>query len=1136
LLLPTLAAQADPTAAVRDCLTSVVSNSAVQVGELTVSGTGDAIAVAGPLTLLGHAARATATFAAGRRLQAIEVAVPDGAISVASLDQLAGGGLAQLLATVPVGAAISLRRVGISLAADGSIGEVAVGVGTGVAWDLLPGASLQMQDVSAELAVANPRGARAVRGTLAGQASVAGIALSLRGTLATRREEIELAATVSGQTPTLRETIRSVGGNAAAATLDPLPTSLRDLSLRELTLAVRPFAKTATVSTTTTLGRLSLTATGASGGVQFAAAIAPPAGFKLGQIDSSLASLDAAEIDLAGLTLAVASHSGPFAPGVGGLAPATPLVKGLNLFARLDLRKLRVADLLKVEALDLRALIPFPNPLSLVLQAAIQADIDLGGGARFREVMFELRPSPQRFKLGLLGKVDLQVDRQTLRMLGEMAVEPLTQTVAVTMALDPAQGEWREPFGLRGVGVMKLAASLGATFGAGIPLPTVGLQGGLRLGSGPDPVTGNGVVVLNPRDPMHSMVALDLQNIALPRLIALADAGAADQIRRSPLGNALDKLELRNVSIRIVPDDLDFAGTRFERGYRFAGDFNVLGATARGLFELDYTRGLSALATVSTIRLGSALELTGAGGQGDPLVKLDLRTDRQEFLINGRIILLKDLLGAGRHFFTSETDLQVLPTGFSLYAQGSVLGVLATEVQCTAQGSLANQSADFFLRAKMQQTALAELREKARQEIDKATRDHVRQINEAKAKVATAQADVNRLDRDIAATRRRVGERQARDLAAMRAHADRDSREARAEYDRIGRLINEKHAAIADAKSWSFPKSIGMPATVAALGTEIGWLETRRNAHKLVMDTIGSNLVKGLAKLGDNFPKELSSELGPMIAGQKIAQGSLLAAQGVLDGYKHVVKGTMGAAKWIADNGLGNVIDLNLMQFETRLSTQRDSYVQLGFRGRFCGSNFTTGMRLNLSDPAAMAADIAKALIEGKLPNQGVTDFGLTARAPTTLSRPRALPALTQAELLARAGAATAVATTPPAPPAKPATPLTPQPRPAPAEAGTRRPRPAPPVAGPTPDLAGTWVDLNRCEITITQQANVVSVTMVTAAGQRWWTTAQGTLSGSVIGRMQHMKDGKVTDTVRGTVAADGRTIQWSNGTSWTKR
>ncbi|MCA8957734.1 MAG: hypothetical protein KDC87_16785, partial [Planctomycetes bacterium] len=848
------------------------------------------------------------------------------------------------------------------------------------------------------------------------------------------------------------------------------------------------------------------------------AGIAPPAGFKLARLDPALQSLDAGDLDLSQMALVAASRDCRIDDSLRGVCVGrggAPVVKGLNLFAKLDTRPIKLDRLLGVQQLDLGARIPFPNPLDLVLTAGIRTRISLGKGAEFRELAFELRPSPRRFKLSLRGLMDLQVQRDRLQLTGEMALEPLTQTVSGTFVLDPRSGEWREPFGLRGVGVPKLALSLGATFGAGIPLPTLGLQAGLRIGAGRDPLRGEGVIVLNPRDPMNSMVALDVQQLSLMKILDFASPQASATVRGSPLARALADIMLQRASLRIVPNDIEFAGTRYERGYRVAGDFRVLGVNAKGLFELDYSRGVTALATMDPISLANgALRITGTRGCPAPVLELALRTDRQVMRVNGKLAVLRDM-------FVSETDLRIQPQAMELYARGKVFGALQAEVEMRAATSFRNPRADFYFRAKMEQTLLRELREKAVAEIDRATRKHVHEILEARRKVTAEKTKVDNFSRQIAATRKRVEARQARDIANMRKAAAASKAKATNEYNRLGALISKKKQQIKSN-----------PLRGVDLGPEIAWLETRRNAEKLVLDHIGSNLVKGLADLGKNFPKELSSELGPMIAGQKIAQGALIAAQGVLDGYRAAVTGTMQAARWIADNGLGGVFDLNAMQLETALSSARGSTFAVALRGTFLKQPFTTELRLDLRSPDRIAKSISDALLGKNAPSRAFRPLRLQAQGCTPLAPPRSQPALSTADILRRCGAGASTQKAPPPPPIGRG-----DPRPVPGPEQRPAPRPSPRPAGkPAPaatPLSGKWIDSNRMHINLRVRGNQVTVQMVSTVGHKWWTHAAGAAQRGAIPSMVHYKGRTRVDTQRGSIRADGKRLDWGNKTHW---
>ena len=1150
---------AELRAEIQALLSRFVDVTGAKVSELDAGMDGADVVASGRVEAFGHSAKLRVKLVDKSKPRELALEFGGVRLGLARIAKL-GGGFADLLPKgLGLEAGVLLHEITLTRDVEAKkLESIALSFApeATTSWQPLRGLPIRLEGLRIGVTVMHPQASkqRQVRGSIGGTLR-AGVkfACGAKAKLTRNPDDFELEAQLANKWR-LVDIASALGGDKVAATLRPLPDILENTALRDATLALKPKTKLASLTAQSNFGRLELVAR--ERGVMVG--IAPPPDFKLAKLDASLRSLDASNLDLSKLSFVISSFDGDVDSAIAGRVGGGRVGKGLNLAAKLDLRPLKLDRTLGLRQLDLRARIPYPNPMNLVLSAAIEAQIALGGGATFKEVQFVLRPSPQRFKLALQGRMDLRVQRQTLGLLGEMAVEPLTQTVSGTFALDPKNGEWRDPFGVRGVGVPKLAVSLGATFGTGIPLPTLGLQAGLRVGEGRNAIKGNGVVVLNPRDPMNSMIAFDLRQLSLMRILGLTAPRTAASIQRSPLARALAAVQVRNLAARIVPNDIDFAGSTFEKGYRIAGDFNVLGVNAKGLFELDYSRGLSVLATMDAIRLANGnLVISGARGRRNPVLKLDLRSDRQAMLVSGKLSVL-------RNFFVSETDLRITPQRQELYARGKIFGKLQAELVASAATSIANRRADFYLRARMEQSLLADLRKRVLSEIDKATRKHVRQINKAKGDVAKAQRDVQHWDRQIAATRRRVKARQDRDIAKMRAAANTARRNADREYKRLGSKISSLKKRIKK-----------QPWRAADLGAEIAVLETRRNAQRLLMKTIGANLVKGLANLGKKFPKELSSELGPMLAAQKTAQGTLIAAQGVLSGYRGVVTGTMGAAKWIAANGLGGAFDLNAMQLETRLSTARGSWFACSFRGQFLKKNFATALRLDLNNPARMASDIAKALLDGRAPKRAFRAVSIARRNPSRLAPPRPMPALSANDILSKCasgkattrgrGRATGRANsgtnrgrlnagrTNPGQPTRGRSHNGGQSRPIRIPVGKPRskgqpiripvgkprakPRPVRiPVGKPkAPVLAvGRWQDSNGMHINLSLRGRVVQALMVSAGGKRWWTRGSGTLDGKTIRAMTHYRGRARSDVQNGRISANGRSITWGNRTRWT--
>ena len=194
-------------------------------------------------------------------------------------------------------------------------------------------------------------------------------------------------------------------------------------------------------------------------------------------------------------------------------------------------------------------------------------------------------------------------------------------------------------------------------------------------------------------------------------------------------------------------------------------------------------------------------------------------------------------------------------------------------------------------------------------------------------------------------------------------------------------------------KPWLAPKN----------GPQIAALETARHTQRVYLKNVAAGLARALATLRQKLPRELDHELAPLIASQKIAQGSLIAAEKVLEGYQKAVVGTFAASRWIVANGLGKAFDLNAMQIETRVSTSRSSYFATDFTGRFLGKPFATRLKLDLKSPARMAKDIASALVHKKAPKRSFRGVAVDRLPGGAISPPKSLPKVPVTSMLSAA-------------------------------------------------------------------------------------------------------------------------------------
>jgi hypothetical protein len=849
-------------------------------------------------------------------------------------------------------------------------------------WNLPAGLRLEEPRVELVVIEATNSEKREFEGALLGTL-VLGRSLRLPSESRLSKDPAKFSLSARSERPlSLTSLATALGGEKARKVFAPLPARLRDAKLQSARLRVYPRIKRVALQAGSSLGKVDLVAEPDKG---LFVCIAPDPSFRFAQLDPALRILDSLDLDLAKMGFTISSFDGDLGEALAhvGRGLRGRIRSGLNLSSTVDLDKLGLARLLKAQRADIAGVIPYPHPQGLELSARLPTELPIGKAGKFREIDLVLRPAPKQMKVGLRGRMQLRVDGQLLDLVGELAVEAATQTLKGTFALDPRQGLWTEPFELRGVAVSKLALSLGTTFGTGIPLPTLGMQAGLQLGDGEDPLEGNGVFVVNPRDPSSCLIAMDLRKLSFDRITALAGGALHRRIQRSRLGKSLAELSLDNASLRIVPSPVDFAGTRYEPGYRIAGSFEVLGVQAQGLFDISYGGGVHARATVEPIRMANgAFVLQGARGQAQPLLELALGPQRQLLRIQGEMRLLRNL-------FVGTADLHVQPDRLSAYARGKLFGKLQAELMVEAAGSLRSRSADFYLRARMEQTLIRDLRERVLASIDESTRNTVQKIQKARDNVDKAQAEVQRWEGLIASKRKDVIARQNRKIAEHKAKAKAKSAKADATYRRLGRKISALKKEMKE-KPWLKPKN----------AVQIAALEATRRTQRVFLKKVSAGLSKALAALRANLPRELDHELTPLIVGQKSAEGALVAAEKFLEGYQKAVAGTFAASRWIVANGLGKAFDLHAMQIETRLSTQRGSSFATDLRGEFLGKPFSTRLHLDLSNLPSMAKSLARSLIERKAPERAFRGVAIQRQSGGRIQAPASVPSLSAAQLL----------------------------------------------------------------------------------------------------------------------------------------
>ncbi len=184
---------------------------------------------------------------------------------------------------------------------------------------------------------------------------------------------------------------------------------------------------------------------------------------QLAEIDGSLAVLK--DLALTDIAFIISSYNGKAKsnlPSI-GQSVSSHIVKGLNLNANITLED-KIEQIIKVRQLSLNAKIP-PSITNMVLEAAIESSADLGGGVKFKRMRFGIKPSPTDFTFFIGGTLAARIDDTNLEFDGLMKIKPVDQKLEVQFllsALDDqgATGEWKEPFGMPGIGISGLGINV----------------------------------------------------------------------------------------------------------------------------------------------------------------------------------------------------------------------------------------------------------------------------------------------------------------------------------------------------------------------------------------------------------------------------------------------------------------------------------------------------------------------------------------------------------------------------------------------------------------------------------------------------------------------------------------------------
>ncbi|NJL75875.1 MAG: hypothetical protein HC892_13480 [Saprospiraceae bacterium] len=143
---------------------------------------------------------------------------------------------------------------------------------------------------------------------------------------------------------------------------------------------------------------------------------------------------------------------------------------------------------------------------------------------------------------------------------------------------------------------------------------------------------------------------------------------------------------------------------------------------------------------------------------------------------------------------------------------------------------------------------------------------------------------------------------------------------------------------------------------------EVAGIEVAYNTAKVVLSGYKETL-NGLSKAVDWGQREAATTL-------------LAASRTILDGFDQATTGSLAAAKWIVDKGLGGVVDVKSAEFAGKLDVMKGGAVSMKANVKFLDNNYNAGFAFNFTDPVSGSKALASMLLDNKAPKGYAAEFG----------------------------------------------------------------------------------------------------------------------------------------------------------------
>jgi len=605
----------------------------------------------------------------------------------------------------------------------------------------------------------------------------------------------------------------------------PAPSSVLNVTMKNIRIDALPASQSFSVQGTCLFGEIQLVVNNKQGKWQFLCAIRPAANWHFSDIDRSLRTLDGLNFKGSALVLSNASNHTPST--LIELPSGISLKKGLNFIATIDASELQLDDLLGLESLQVSAVIG-TKPSDLLIIAGIAGTFKISDNVAMGNMGLRLRPAPDNFAIGVKGEVLARLDHSDLRFVGTMEIRPIERSAAFAATM---LGEWREPFGIKGLAVADLAIEIGVGIvpPPAVAAPIVGFAGRIQIGS----FTGSAAVKMDTVTPSKSMLAADFNRLYLREVMEVFCDQQVMRAIPAEIRSTVLEVGLEDVAVYVVPQATQIGELSYEAGFAFQGKLSIADFDAQFSFKLDYSKGFAIRAEMDTLNIDNLIIITGSGRQPNPIMAVNLMLGEKAGIeIAARVKLLE---------ISAETAISLSDNGFRFLVQGTLFNLFAASIE--ASGGNLQQGGDFYLKIAMKNDLMVYLRTQAVAVIKDGTDSAIRDLTHAQNVLSKAQRDVQGLKNEINRVRNIIRQERRQHSSALTG-AQRELQTAQNTVNQLKRNINAMRAVIKRERARDTANLRNAQRAVSKAQSSVNNLQHEINSSKRRIKTLENDIAK----------------------------------------------------------------------------------------------------------------------------------------------------------------------------------------------------------------------------------------------------------------------------------------------------